>query len=423
MSDEPMDDAKLRIILVDDEEALVWSLSNRIIKQRPGYAVESVTDGHAALRLFDSGPVDLLITDICMQGMHGLELIMAARKLLPALPVIVMTAYPTADIHREVAMRGSIEYLEKPFEFERFLRSVDEVLERKRVGFSGAISVQTLPDIVQLYALSNATGVLRVRHRTGEGRIWFERGRIVHASTSTAAGVDAFYQVMLWSGGEFTMQLGLKAPEQTIHASWTELIMESCRLIDERRRTLESSTGPASKAGWSLATTPGAGAQEGHSATGPPTMRVGAAPPASHGGDHLIIDMIWDDETLSTQEEPMDIKQCLSRLNSIDGFVGAALVDSESGMLLGQEGGGSLNLEIAGASNTEVVRAKRKAIRNLNLKDDIEDILISLSKQYHLLRPLRSKQSLFFYVALDRARANLAMARITLAEIERELTL
>ncbi|XXT18540.1 response regulator [Sorangium sp. So ce429] len=423
MSVEPMDNAKLRIILVDDEEALVWSLSNRLIKQRPGYTVESVTDGHAALRLFESGPVDLLITDICMQGMHGLELIMAARKRLPGLPVIVMTAYPTADLRQEVAQRGSIEYLEKPFEFDHFLRSVDEVLEGKRVGFSGAISVQTLPDIVQLYALSNATGVLRVRHRTGEGRIWFERGRIVHASTSTAVSVDAFYQVMLWNGGEFTMQLGLKAPDQTIHASWTELIMESCRLMDERRRTLESASGPASRAGWSLATMPGAGPQEGHSATGPPTMRVGAAPPASQSGDHLILDMMFDDETLSTKEDSMDVKQCLSRLDSIDGFVGAAIVDSESGMLLGQAGGGPINLEIAGASNTEVVRAKRKAIRNLNLKDEIEDILISLSKQYHLIRPLRSKQSLFFYVVLDRARANLAMARITLAEIERELTL
>lgn len=45
------------------------------------------------------------------------------------------------------------------------------------------------------------------------------------------------------------------------------------------------------------------------------------------------------------------------------------------------------------------MRAKRKAIRDLDLKDEIEDILISLSKQYHLIRPLRSKQSLFFYVS------------------------
>ena len=117
----------------------------------------------------------------------------------------------------------------------------------------------------------------------------------------------------------------------------------------------------------------------------------------------------------------MNIKEALNKLNSIDGFIGAALVDSESGMLLGQEGGGAVNLEVAAAGNTEVVRAKRKTMANLNLKDTIEDILITLGKQYHLIRPLRSRGSLFFYVALDRTRANLAMARIALADVEKDL--
>ena len=117
----------------------------------------------------------------------------------------------------------------------------------------------------------------------------------------------------------------------------------------------------------------------------------------------------------------MNIKDSLSKLTTIDGFVGAALVDSESGMLLGSEGGGGMNLEIAAAGNTEVVRAKRKTMNNLALKDGLEDMLISLSKQYHLLRPLRSRSTLFFYVVLDRQRANLAMARITLADVEKDL--
>lgn len=118
----------------------------------------------------------------------------------------------------------------------------------------------------------------------------------------------------------------------------------------------------------------------------------------------------------------MNVKEALAKLNSIDGFVGAALVDSESGMLLGQEGGGaSINLEIAAAANTEVVRAKRKAMNSLNLKDAIEDILITLGRQYHLIRPLRGRPALFFYVALDRSRANLAMARIGVADVEKDL--
>ncbi len=78
-------------------------------------------------------------------------------------------------------------------------------------------------------------------------------------------------------------------------------------------------------------------------------------------------------------------------------------------------------LEVAGAANTEVVRAKRKAAKSLGLKDDIEDILITLGKQYHLIRPLRSRSSVFFYVALDRTRANLALARIALADVEKDL--
>ena len=84
-------------------------------------------------------------------------------------------------------------------------------------------------------------------------------------------------------------------------------------------------------------------------------------------------------------------------------------------------GGSSINLEVAAAANTEVVRSKRKAVKALNLRDDIEDILISLGKQYHLIRPVRSRPSLFYYLVLDRSRSNLAMARYTLAETEREI--
>jgi hypothetical protein len=90
-------------------------------------------------------------------------------------------------------------------------------------------------------------------------------------------------------------------------------------------------------------------------------------------------------------------------------------------MLLGQEGGGPINLEVAAAGNTEVVKSKRKVMSSLALKDHIEDILITLGKQYHLIRPLRARNTLFFYVVLDRGRANLAMARIALADVEKDL--
>ncbi|MEU8842449.1 hypothetical protein AB0D97_25495 [Streptomyces roseus] len=111
-------------------------------------------------------------------------------------------------------------------------------------------------------------------------------------------------------------------------------------------------------------------------------------------------------------------------LATIDGAIGAALVDYGSGMALGTIGGGKdLDLTVAAAGNTDVVRAKVRTMDLLGLKDEIEDILITLGTQYHLIRLMRGRdsQGFFLYLALDRGRANLAMARHQLQKIEAEL--
>ncbi|MER6819841.1 hypothetical protein ABT316_09820 [Streptomyces cellulosae] len=115
------------------------------------------------------------------------------------------------------------------------------------------------------------------------------------------------------------------------------------------------------------------------------------------------------------------LKECLS---SIDGATAAALVDYTSGMALGTLGGGKdLNLEVAAAGNTDVVRSKLRTMELLGLKEEIEDILITLNSQYHLIRLLKGRggNGLFLYLVLDSARANLAMARHQMRRIGNEL--
>ncbi|MCK1795045.1 hypothetical protein MTQ01_03260 [Streptomyces sp. XM4193] len=114
----------------------------------------------------------------------------------------------------------------------------------------------------------------------------------------------------------------------------------------------------------------------------------------------------------------------LKEAMTIDGAIGAALVDYSSGMALGTTGGTKdLDLNVAAAGNTDVVRAKVRTMEHLGLQEEIEDVLITLGSQYHLIRLLRSASDngLFLYLALDRGRANLAMARHQLRKIEGEL--
>jgi hypothetical protein len=121
----------------------------------------------------------------------------------------------------------------------------------------------------------------------------------------------------------------------------------------------------------------------------------------------------------------MNIETALKEAMTTEGALGVALVDWESGMSLGALGGGKyLDLEVAAAGNTEVIRAKMRTMESLRLNDSIEDILITLAKQYHIIRLLKSAaggQNMFLYLVLDRAKANLALARHNLKRIESEL--
>jgi len=119
-----------------------------------------------------------------------------------------------------------------------------------------------------------------------------------------------------------------------------------------------------------------------------------------------------------------DMDSSLKEAMQIEGAVGVALVDYTSGMALGTLGSNKdIDLTVAAAGNTDVVRAKLRTMEMLKIKDQIEDILITLGSQYHMIRLMSSRhtQGLFMYLVLSKNRANLAMARHQLRQIEENL--
>ena len=118
-----------------------------------------------------------------------------------------------------------------------------------------------------------------------------------------------------------------------------------------------------------------------------------------------------------------DIEESLDEIMDIDGAVGAAIVDYENGMTLGTIGGRNLDMELAGAGNTEVVRAKKNIIHDLEIDEEIEDLLISLDSQYHLIRMCDNHENVFIYMAIDRSEGNLGLARRSIDKIDKRLEL
>ena len=107
----------------------------------------------------------------------------------------------------------------------------------------------------------------------------------------------------------------------------------------------------------------------------------------------------------------------------IDGAIGAAVVDYDNGMTLGTIGGRDLDMELAGAGTTEVVRSEHNIIHDLGLDERVEDLLISLDSQYHLVRMCENHEDVFIYLVINRSEGNLGLARRSIDQIDEKLEL
>lgn len=122
---EPMSEQMHKILIVDDEQNMRVALFEAL--SRNGHDVAVAEDGGMALEMIARNPPDLVVTDIKMPGMDGLELLRQVKALLPALPVVIMTGFATVDTAVEAMKQGAFDYLLKPFPVEVIEETVARV--------------------------------------------------------------------------------------------------------------------------------------------------------------------------------------------------------------------------------------------------------------------------------------------------------
>lgn len=369
-----------RILIVDDEEFFRLSAKEALELHDPNAQIETAADGREALEKLETEDFEMLITDVKMPVMDGLELLSRIPGTRFRGRIVVLSAFLDPQIETTALKRGAVQLLEKPVDFEEIIAILEDT---DQVSHVEGLSIAGFVQLVEMEELSTH---LFLQCGDLQGSLHFDAGRLIDAQCGDLNGEEAAIQLLGWSDPPPMIEmLPSKKRQPTIQSSIGFLLLESARLRDETARP-----------------------------TSDPLSSTDVRPPRTE-----------EDHSKRPRGNKMSsINEALDELMKVDGAVGVCLVDYESGMVLGSQGGGkTIDLDVAAAGNTAVVRSKMETMKNLKLDDRIEDILITLGTQYHLIRPLTKENSLFLYYALDREKSNLAMARFKLTAVEKELAL
>ena len=221
-----------KVLIVDDEETLTWSMAKSLSRDRDKYEVEIANNGKEALDVLSKMPIDLVISDIRMPDINGLDLLIRIKKDYPQTKVIIMTAYGSSDVQKEASKRGSLYYIEKPFEINEIRKLILDLVKEKR-GFEGKLFDLQLTDIIQMNCLGRVTTSLVITKDDHRGLIYFNEGEIIHAECDDIVGEEAFYIILGWQEGKFVSNIGAFPPHETISSPWEHLLMESMKRKDE----------------------------------------------------------------------------------------------------------------------------------------------------------------------------------------------
>jgi len=225
-------------ILIADDDPSTLQLLTDLLKSN-GFQVTATSSGTEALKIYKQEAPDIVLADLAMPEMNGLQLLGELKEYDPLAKVVIITAYSDKDTITRAFRMGALEFLEKPLDPQLLVSKLLDLLAREDRALEGDLQMMSLASIIQINCEERNQAQLTLNYQGKVGVIFFKDGGMIHAETGDLSGDEAIYSLLSWENGSFRLKMGAEPANQTIHKGWSSLLLEGMRRIDE------------STAGWS----------------------------------------------------------------------------------------------------------------------------------------------------------------------------
>lgn len=236
------------ILIVDDDKNFLLSVADGLRTHTKDFDVLTAENGLEAIKTLDSQKIDLLVTDVKMPEMDGLELLAHMVSNYPNVPVIIMTAFATREMEDQATNMGTFKFLEKPLDFHMLLEKINEGME---VGAHYFTKVISLISFLQTVEREGKTCTIAVRSKGVIGYLYFFNGALIDGETPDSRGAQAVYTIVSWEDAEVEIDSSRPKESKKIDIPLNFIIKEELyrrtRIADSKKEPPPEKSEPGKK--------------------------------------------------------------------------------------------------------------------------------------------------------------------------------
>lgn len=217
------------ILIVDDDHSLLTGIKEYFEYTENQFEVHTALNGKEAVKILEFSPIDLVVTDLKMPEMNGVELLAFINRDYPHIPTIVMSGFGTPELRNKIEEMGSLLFINKPMKLSYLKEVVDN--ELKNISQKGYVNDISPATFLQLIEMEENTCFLEVTGKDNKkGHFYFNRGTLYDAAQGDTQGEAAVLEMLSWDKVKISFEsLPRKKVPKRINSSIQSLIMRNVK--------------------------------------------------------------------------------------------------------------------------------------------------------------------------------------------------